>query len=342
LWNRAADEEITEPQWTPSVTKPFAYTTGSTMTVNVLMTSEDVTDAVDIRYTVGGTWRNSLGEIKGTPYSVDKDTGHGSFPYSLAHQTTALDSVMDYRLDQSYDFYVRKSSADEWCYADEGNATHPQVYLTFGAPIGPWGTKPANPPDPAVPRTCWSAVTKDACEWMEETGYPNTDEGKLYARKRLAYKAFWSSGKNYDGGPTGSHCSSDGTEFRMKAFIDDDVADCRDMSAWWVKLCNSVGMNGQLRRIDDGDTDHFITYNIDPVGSPDWQVVDWNFHQIGQYINAFDSCLQLNQSSPRVTQDESINGSYKNDLYDTMANFNANPPGSWTLGDAFSLQEVTE
>ncbi|HET6454479.1 MAG TPA: hypothetical protein VFI02_08755, partial [Armatimonadota bacterium] len=323
LWNRAADEEITEPQWTPSVTKPFAYTTGSTMTVNVLMTSEDVTDAVDIRYTVGGTWRNSLGEIKGTPYSVDKDTGHGSFPYSLAHQTTALDSVMDYRLDQSYDFYVRKSSADEWCYADEGNATHPQVYLTFGQLIGPWGPS-------ANPRGCWSRVVKNACEWMPETGY--TAQYEREAMKRLAYKAYMSSGVTYDGNRSHYVLLPDETNptsrrFNCWHFITDldQYADCQDMSLWWEMLCHSLGTSAYAQRIDGP----FTTKPILPVGGSSWGSYPWNFHHIGWDNAVFDPCVEVNQSSPRVPQDEGINNPYKTDIYNSGT---WNPLGGFALG----------
>lgn len=161
----------------------------------------------------------------------------------------------------------------------------------------------------------------DACIWMPEDGYSVAES--LDAKKRLAYKAFWSSSKDYDG--SSSHCS--GATFSMWLFINDGWADCRDMSSWWVKLCNGVGLNGQVRRID-GD---FYTKVIDPVGTPGWAATHWNFHQVGHYTNVFDPCLQLNQSNPRVPQGEDIDDPYKTDLYDH---------GTWSPQTPFSLQEV--
>ena len=68
---------------------------------------------------------------------------------------------------------------------------------------------------------------------MPEDGYSANQT--LDAKKRLAFKAYWSTGKNYDG--IRSH--TEGSVFNMWSFIIDDEADCRDMSSWWVKLCNS-------------------------------------------------------------------------------------------------------
>lgn len=325
LWDRYNEVQITEPQWTTSITKPFAYTIGSNMQVSVLMTSSDVTGTVFIRYTVNGTWKNSTGQTKRT-YSIDKDNGNGTFPYSLAHCPNAYTNVMDYIMYQSYDFYVRKSSSSDWCFAGEGEATHDKVYLTFGTPIGPWGTA-------SNPRACWTRVIKDACTWMPEDGY-NSGQS-MDARNRLAYKAFWSSGKNYKSWDSHYKLSI----FNMWDFIVHNWADCRDMSAWWVKLCNSLGLNGQIRRI----LGVFNTQYIDPIGTPiqyygeppwpsnGWGATTWNYHQVGWYNNVFDPCIQLNQNSPRVPQNENIDNPYKNDLFYS---------GNWEPQTPFSLSEV--
>ena len=331
LWRRDTDERIIPPQWDPEYTNPFAYTIGSEMTVEVEMTSQDVTESVYIRYEVGGTWLNSEETEKGT-YSKEKET-YDAFPCSLAHYPDALPWVMDYRLDQSYHFFIRKSPDSDWCPAGTANATHPQVYLTFGTPISPWGQTLDTPPKT---RTCWSRVIHDACIWMPEEGYSSALS--LDAKKRLAYKAFHSSGKDYKGWD--SHCNGDGTYFEMWQFIEiDSWADCRDMSSWWAKLCNSIGLNGQVRRINGP----FVTKAIDPIGTPipypgeppwpenGWGTTSWNFHQVGNYTNVFDPCLQLNQSAPRVAQYENIDSPYKTDLYDS---------GTWLPQTPFSLQEV--
>jgi hypothetical protein len=315
LWNRYLDEAITEPQWSPTVTKPFAYTIGSQMTVNAQMTSSNVTGSVHIRYVVDGDWSGDA-----ESYDADKSTS-GAFPCWLAHYPTAPSKVADYTLSQSYDFYVRKSANSDWAWAGEGSADHPEVYLTFGAPVGPWG-----PSD--KPRACWSHVIKDACEWMPGYGY--TSAQQLDARKRLAYKAYMSSEKDYDGERT--HCDGSGATFYMWDFITDpeEWADCRDMSSWWEKLCHAVGLSVDARRINGP----FDTKWINPIGdTPASGPTSWNFHQVGWSSNVFDPCIKLNESTPRVPQDENINNPYKTDLYQPDS-------GSWSPQSPFSLSEV--
>ncbi len=322
LWEPDADIEIQEPQWavTGPIRRPFAYTVGSQMTANVKLISDDVNGSANIRYTVNGSWKKTGGTVVDT-YSADINTS-GSFPCWLAHYPTALDKVMDYTMDQSYSIYVRKSSNSDWCNAGSANVTHPQVYLTFGEPIGPWGT-------PITPRACWYNVLKYACEWMEESGYPNTDAGQLNARKRLAYKGYWSSGKYYS---SSSHCLIGDSIFWMSGFLDDNWADCRDMSAFWVKLCNSVGLDARVRRIDEAsEPDEFLTKSISLIGNQGWGPLTWNFHQVGDNSTVFDPCIQLDYGNARVAQDEDINVEYKNSLYDS---------GDWNLQNAFSLTEV--
>ncbi len=97
---------------------------------------------------------------------------------------------MDYTLDQEYTFYVRKNANSDWAHAGTATAHHPQAYLTFGAPVGPWGPS-------SNPRECWSRVLKDACEWMPDTGYGAGEQ--LQAKKRLAHMAYWSGTKDYNG-----------------------------------------------------------------------------------------------------------------------------------------------
>lgn len=172
-----------------------------------------------------------------------------------------------------------------------------------------------------------------ACLWTPSPGY--TAGQTLEAKCNLAYMAYFFSGKTYNGRI--SHCLNDGMTFHMFNFLNDYQADCQDMSSWWVKLCNALGLATSVRRIDDPHDDGsegFWTKPISPVGSfgSTWNAVGWNFHQVGYSGNVFDACLMLKQSSPRVPQDESINGSYKTDLYDPTGT-----PNDWTVFDAFSL-----
>ena len=342
LWNRqGSDEAIDAPQWASGepvpVTKPFAYTAGSQMSVYVGMESTDITVPVQVMYTVGATWRDRNGNSVATDNRDKWTPDVVTFPTTLAHYPPTPDRVTNYVLDQSYDFYVRRYAGSDWCPAEEANVTHPQVYLTFGVPVGPWGQKTVG--GQQVNRTCWSAILDFACQRMPENGYANTLSGKLDARKDLTDGAYWWCNKDYNGDAGGSHCNSSGTSFNMWAFFaQDDFGDCRDMSAFWVKLCNSLGMNGQVRRINPPTgTSYFSTDSIDPIGDPagwttTWQAVDWSFHQVGHYENLFDPCIRLKQTDPWIAKYAEVSGAYKTDL---LA-----PPEEWTVDSPFSLVEV--
>lgn len=309
LWDRTSgvDAEITEPQWTPAARRPFAYTAGGQMTVVPHFTTSNVTASVFSRLTVGRSWYDSEWEAEGAD-QADVTFAASHFPLTLTRQAPCLGNVMDYNVYESYNLYIRKYATSNWCPAGEWTVYHPEVYLIFGAPIGPWGTS-------SNPRACWASVIKTACEWMEEDGYPNTEAGKLSARKRLADRAYHASQKTYNGSIGYSHCNYEGDEFVLSAFMIGNYADCRDMSAWWVKLCNGVGLNGQLRRL----VGWFATKPILPVGTAIWQSAGWNYHQHGLYTNVYDPCLELREAvnyNIRVPQDESLSSPYVRDLWD--------------------------
>lgn len=340
LWQRQLpDEEITSPHWTSSlITHPAAYTIGSQMTVEAAMNSTGITGNVNIKYSVGGTWMNSNDVIQDT-YNIDKE-GSGSFPCSLSHQPSALSRVMDYHIYETYHFYVRKSPNSDWCPAGSKSVTHPQIYLTFGAPIGPWGTA-------SDPRACWSYVIGLACGYMPEDGYSSAQT--LDARDKLANAAYWWVNKTYDGGPNNS---TDGAIFRMHQFLfEKDFADCRDMSSWWVKLCNSIGLSGQVRRIQGP----FNTEQISPIGGGSWNDMLWGFHQVGWSNNVYDPCVRLKntQNVPRLPVNEDITNPYQTDLHDTSTFWLRNEYGLpiynedgtlaiavWSPQPPFSLQEA--
>jgi len=332
----AEDAQIEPPQYVPGapnpVTRPFAYTAGAQMSVFVGMSSTDITVPVQVMYMVGATWKDRNGNVMATDYREKWTPDAVTFPVSLAHYPPTPDRVTNYVLDQSYDLYVRRYMESEWCWAGEANVTHPQAYLTFGPPIGPWGHKTL-PNGQQVERTCWSAILDFACQRMPDNGYANTSSGKLEAREQLTDGAYWWCFKNYDGGDT--HCAT--TTFHMWTFLCQGWADCRDMSAYWVKLCNGLGMNAQARRIwPSAGYDTFLTRDIDPVGQPSWTAANWSFHQVGHYENLFDSCIRLRRNGdpdqPWIAKDADVGGHYKVDL---LA-----PQQDWSVDTPFSLLEV--
>jgi len=55
----------------------------------------------------------------------------------------------------------------------------------------------------------------------------------------------------------------------------------------------------------------------DPPGYPCWRTGEWNFHQVADYSGVYDASLRLKPDNPRVPCGEDINGSYKDDLFDS-------------------------
>jgi hypothetical protein len=331
LWRRnplppsSGDRAILPPHWTPTNTEPFAYTISEPMTCSVRVISPDqsVTGSVHVRYVVVNTWSDD--HVEG-PAIWD---GSGTVPLAVPHQITARPKVRRaYSISQEYKFYVRRSEQSDWACAGTREVFHPWVFLTFRGPVQPWGP-------PNNPRSCWYEVLLDACMWMPLGGYDSTQERD--AMKRLAERAYWDGGKNYDGSrshyvlwPT-SGPPYTSTRFRLWALIGEaanDWADCRDMALWWQKLCHAVGLATDGRYI----IGPFWYNELDPVGSPDWQgggpYDAWNFHMIGWSASVFDPCIRLNRATPRVPTDEGLADPYYVDLYRA---------GTWYPLDSFRL-----
>jgi len=164
----------------------------------------------------------------------------------------------------------------------------------------------------------WTDVLDYACVWADG----ETEE--LGVVKKITTNAYWNFGKNYDG--TRSH--AEGTTFKLTELLQEDWADCRDMSATVHVFAKGIGCSSlNVRRIDGP----FVYKPIKPIGMILWQVDTWNFHQVANYSGIYDACLQLDPSNPRISLGEDINGTYKNDLFDS---------GVWLPGIPFSYTEV--
>jgi len=164
----------------------------------------------------------------------------------------------------------------------------------------------------------WIDVLDYACSWASG----ETSEYSIIVS--ITEGAYGNIGKEYYGG--GTHAVF--PNFNLTGLLADNWADCRDMSAVVQVFSNSLGIQGvQVRRIDGP----FAYKPILPVGKTSWSSSIWNFHQVGYYSNVFDACLQLDQFSPRIPINEPINGSYKDDLFDS---------GYWSPNDATAYTNV--
>lgn len=354
------DVPIVPPHWTPTNTKPFAYTISTTMTSNVHLVTPDqsVTGQVCIRYLVVNSWSDGFEDI---PRTKDKIA---SLPTELAHQPPARPRVRPpYTLTQNYAFYVKRHQDSDWACAGTRTAVHPQVFLTFGQPVGPWGQTQGG-----TIRTCWSAVLNTACTWMPAEGY-NSGQARD-AMKRLAYKAYYSGYKDYSGNISHYHpipnannpCTATGRRFDLWELMGASEVDCQDMSLWWQKLCHSIGLDVRARRIDgrsDGPTapqcengevpwpnSGFLTRYIHPIdraNAANWGTTLWAFHHAGWDNAVFDPCVRITTANPytvppeppegqgtwvRVPQDEALS-TYERDLYYTGRWYECTP---WRLG----------
>lgn len=319
-------QSIEPPQWWllqdgQPATQPVAYTIGSQMTINVGMSM--VRPGPDVgyiyaKYDVVDAWSDGtqLPSVSQQAYLYFQSPDE----VWLAHSPTARPKVMDYTFTEHYNLYARRSQASDWAPAGTADVEQPEMYLTFGPPVTPWGVGGY---------TCWSRVLKDACEWMPDTGYSSTQQ--LDAEKRLAYTAYWWTDAVYDGGYT----HYDAPTFRLWDFIrrlQPPTADCRDMSIWWQVLCNSLGLNVSVKRIDGP----FWYKSILPTEWTVWTAGQWSFHQVGWASNVFDPCAELshlqdqNHTDARVPQNENIDNPYKLDL-------SSDP---WTPQTPFAVTEV--
>jgi hypothetical protein len=157
----------------------------------------------------------------------------------------------------------------------------------------------------------WSSVLDYACVWANG----QTTESSIV--RYITEGAYNNSGKMYWGG--GSHAVY--PNFDLTGYFAQNWADCRDMSAVVQIFSNALGVQNVLVRRINGP---FNYKSILPVGGSTWLTGTWNFHQVGYYNNVFDACLKLNQSSPRIPINESINSTYKNDLFNS---------GYWIVND---------
>ncbi|MCF8358392.1 MAG: hypothetical protein K9H26_06510 [Prolixibacteraceae bacterium] len=194
---------------------------------------------------------------------------------------------------------------DAYCSATSTNSTSHTYYTLLAVPQAPMDEP-------------WSSVLDYACDWA------SGQTTEYYIISSITEGAYDNIGKEYYGGD--SHAVL--PNFNLTGFFADDWADCRDMSAVVQIFSNALGAQSiQVRRIDG----QFVYKLILPIGKYNWTSGTWNFHQVGYYSNVFDACLQLDQSSPRIPINEQINGSYKNDLFDS---------GYWTPNNATAYTYV--
>lgn len=180
-----------------------------------------------------------------------------------------------------------------------GSSGSHTVYVLNAAPASPWSTAAGNQLNPWVP------VLEYACTWAQGKSQPQAIVATITTG------AYNSLGKTYDGNQT--RTSLDG-QCNLALLLSENVVDCKDMAAV-VQLCaNAVGVaNIQVLRIDGP----FAYKPIKPIGHSTWNSGAWNHHMHAWYGSAvYDACIQVRRAAPYVPVADSLNGSYKSNLFD--------------------------
>ncbi|MDI6783474.1 MAG: hypothetical protein QME64_05180 [bacterium] len=294
---------IVDPVWsietTPTKNDPIAYNKESNVSMSAkFVVSPNLPVSTSLYLMADDTSEENLDAFKIVSISGDTTVIEG-----ISSTTTLKNKVYIPSL-----LYQWKYGTDSANWPSTGNTGPHKIYVTLSTPQAPM----------AIP---WTEVLDKSCVWADGV---NTDS---LAVDSITKGAYWNIGKNYSGLST----HTDGTLFHLKKFLNDNWADCQDMSATLQVFSNVLGVSGiQVRRINGP----FLYKNIDPVGSPGWNSDVWNFHQVGWYSDkVYDACLRLNIDEPRVPVNEDIDGSYKEDLFEA-GYWDPDTPSSYTEVDA--------
>ncbi|MFB3897280.1 MAG: hypothetical protein ACE14V_13345 [bacterium] len=268
-----------------------------------------------------------------TVYIKADDSGSNTFDAlktaSISAMTTNISGITssgtlpNYVCITTINYYWKFSTdGTNWRYIDNVNFpalgyTGPhKIYVTLATPQAPMATP-------------WTEVLDKACVWAAEA------TSSSLAVDSITRGAYWNIGKNYT--PNDTHASWIEHVFHLKKFLNDNWADCQDMSATVQVFNNALGVsNISVRRI----VGPFGYKPIDPVGNPSWDDGAWSFHQVGWYDGyVYDACVRLayndDTNNTRVPVREDMDVSYKNDLFAITI-----PPGTWNPQTPYNYTEV--
>lgn len=294
-----ASTGITLPEWYPASSRnnPCAYIKGQSnrRIATSFYHNQQPGDicSLHIRTTAAGYPPGTIAETQ---------VNFPSCGVSASATLTMTDGIVTtyvHKFGFNYHWYINKVNGETLGTPIYMGVTGPHwYYILLAAPQAPM----------SVP---WSDVLEYACAWA--AGRSSESD----ALSKITEGAYNNLGITHDYDGTQTHAP--GQTVYLTNLLNDDIVDCRDMSAVVQVFTRAIGgTSTQVRRINGG----FYYKQILPIGysDDDWVVGYWNFHQVGWKSNVYDACLKLNQSSPRIPVDENINDPYKNDLFNS---------GSW-------------
>lgn len=207
-----------------------------------------------------------------------------------------------------WEIYAIPVNTSSYCAAWNTTYTTHTCYTVLAVPQAPMA-KP------------WLSVLDYACVWAN--GH-TTEADVVWIITQEAYNSL---GKVYYPGNT--HAPR--PVFHLKSFLSSSWADCQDMSAVVQVFTNALGGSNIKVRSINYFSGQLVYKAILAIGNSVWSGGTWNFHQFGYLNNVYDACLMLKQSEPRIPLDESIDGSYKTDLFQS---------GTWNKDNAIVYTTV--
>jgi len=289
-----ASTDIALPEWYPAASRnnPCAWIKGQTnrRISTYFYHNQDQGEicSIHVQTTGAGAYPGTIAETQ-VNFSSCGSSGNSTL-------TMTNGQVPNYvrKFGFDYGWYVTRVNGEvlQWSIYMGVTGTH-YYYILLAAPQSPM----------SVP---WTDVLEYSCAWAANQ---SSESGAVTKITEGAYNDLGNS-HSYNGYQT--HAS--GTTFYLTNFLNDDDADCQDMSAVVQIFTQAIGGSStQVRRINGG----FYYKAILPIGYGQWGTGYWNFHQVGWKSNIYDACLKLNQSNPRIPVNENIDGSYKSDLFNS-------------------------
>ena len=311
----------------------FNHNTGSTSSdgINLYdsLNNQNIT-APEWKYYLGDNWNKKFGYIKDTvpiiqaqffcetdeqnfdTLEIEADWNDGEHFWVVTDTTVvfadSLTSFINFHASTVPTSVGKRTIGWTWRITKvDGESQSPPKVL--GYTDHDYYTVLANPQSPMS--TPWTEVLDYACDWASGENMSSMIVDKI------TLNSYYTGFKNYNSQI--SHCDTASTgqvSLNLTNLLSGTNADCKDMAAVVQVFSNAIGVSGVYMKRISGS---FNTQSIDPIGTtnPDgWFNLQWNYHQVGWYSSSvYDSCLRLDQDSPRVPRGEDIDDEYKDDLY---------------------------
>lgn len=186
--------------------------------------------------------------------------------------------------------------------------------------------------------TPWLEPVSNSCRWAEGL------TGSTACITAIAKGLYAEAPLSYNGGQLPQWYDPSTGHFNLSLFINSTgkTGDCQDTSAYLGILCNAIGYNVTLERMESASTTGFYTNVIDPIGTPLPTSASWAFHQIVLFGGlAYDSCAGQSVDPSGVPYNTAPAGWTKDSYWQTFVGTNCyglvNRPFGYSVATACPL-----